>query len=126
MKNENNNKWCISEDGESYDGDFFETENEAVMDYFKHQPDATGVHVGQALMVTSEMVVDEDAILEHMGEAAYENYGEWAEDWWSNIVADKELNKDVKEAIVKLLKKHKQEPSFWTILNAKWVERGLL
>lgn len=119
-------KWCTSTDGENYDSDFFDTETEAVMDYFRDNPDVEGVHVGQATMISVETVVDEESIIEMIGEHACEEWGEWAESWWEDISSNRKFREEVGEALVSLFKKHKLEPTFWSIYNAHWVERGLL
>lgn len=102
--------------------DEFETKEDAIK--AGKQEYEGGFFVGKAKMVDTPVISGSCDILEVIQERVYDQVGEVAEDYLGAEVTreqEKELEKEINDAILKWMKKYNHLPQFWTIDNIEEV-----
>jgi hypothetical protein len=118
-------KWCYSFNEENYEGDF-ETKEQAIAEaiyYYKDdERDQDFIWVGQTKNIS--LGVNVDRIIEDLGEEAYDEVGEYAEDYLTDVTLShqKVLEERLNEVLVTWMKEFKYEPNFWTVTNVEKIE----
>ena len=118
-------KWCYSFNEENYEGDF-ETKEQAIEEaiwYYKDDElDQDFIYVGQTKAII--LGVNVDRIIEDVGENAYDQAGEYAEDYLSNVTVQDGsiLEERLNNVLLAWMKEFKYEPKFWTVENVESVE----
>jgi len=121
-----NGKWCTSANGETFDGDFFETKAEAIHDFIEKKKQGSEEHqvkvfwVGQASKFIASQFINADRIIDDAQDCAVCEAGEYADDWLSFI--SKEEMKELDDLLEKWVKKNKLEPNFYQIRNSERIE----
>ena len=103
---------CYSSEGDYFTLDFCEAVQDAV-----DNSDNEVVNIWEADAIfpcPSEFVPSTETILEHMGEAAWDIVGEWAEDFATNV--SKEAEDELKSLLVQWSRKH-LTVDFFTVRN---------
>lgn len=125
----NNHKWTTCRDsiGERFDGDIFDTKEEAIAD-LKKEIEAglyEGVKkqgyfwVGQILSYSSHQFMNAEDILQNAADYALDEAGEFAEDWLSFI--SKEQKEELDKLLAEWVEKNVGEPNFFQIINSEKV-----
>lgn len=128
MKNQD---YCWSSDGEwfhDFDVDV-KTEDEAInqAQIIMSQSDSryTKLWIGVACPITVDEVIPDcaDNIITYIGDYAYDNYGEYAEDYLTGVSDEQEieLSKEITEVIKKWIVKNKLEPTFYLVEGTREV-----
>jgi hypothetical protein len=118
-------KWCYSFNGENFEGDF-DTEEQAIAEaiwYYKDdEKDQDFIWVGQTQAIS--VGVNVDSLLENLGEEAYEQAGEYAEDYLTNVKIEhqKVLEEKLNSVLATWMKEFKYEPNFWTVKNVEKID----
>jgi hypothetical protein len=118
-------KWCYSYNEENFEGDF-DTKEQAIeeaMYYYKdYELDQDYIWVGQTKPVS--VGVNTDSILEQLGEEAYEQAGEYADDYLSNVTLNhmKILEQRLNDVLGSWMKEFNYEPNFWAVENIQKVD----
>jgi hypothetical protein len=118
-------KWCYSFNEENFEGDFDTKEqaiDEAIWYYKDDEKDQDFIWVGQIKPVS--VGVNIDSLLEQLGEEAYEEAGEYAEDYLTNVTLShqKILEQRLNNVLVAWMKEFNYEPNFWTVENVKKID----
>ena len=125
--------YSYSYDDETFCGTFASPE-EAAADYLNDRPDEESVEVGQNQRRTSHNYVGEyhiESLLEMVAESAYEECGDYAESWLSDLTKDTKQIKELKQIVGDWIQR-KEPPGFWhvdfirRITRAELVESGHL
>lgn len=124
-----NNNYCWSYDGENFnefDYDEVKTEEQAIAAAQKIIAETNrNVYIGVAHHVGIDDVLPDlaDTVIDIIGNHAYDEYGEYAEDYLSDVSDDAEieLNIELCKVVKKWAKKHKYEPTFFRVGNTKHV-----
>jgi sorbitol-specific phosphotransferase system component IIA len=74
------------------------------------------VWVGDAVRPDTAMFFDADDLLDRLGEVAYDNHGECAEDWPGKV--SDEAKKEFDDFLAAWIAKH-CPPTFWSVENTK-------
>lgn len=121
----NNGKWTFSSNEEYFNhGEYFETKAEAIeagKDYYGDDC----IYVGQVEEVGLGVCVDVSAILEHINESMSDEVGsDVANDYLMDTKQedDDELEKELQDVIIKWIKRHGYEPTFFSVVNIEKVE----
>lgn len=118
-------KWCYSFNEENFEGDF-ETKEEAIAEaiwYYKDdEKDQDFIWIGQTKAIS--LGVNVDRIIEDLGEEAYDQAGEYAEDYLTKVASShqKVLEERLNEVLVAWMKEFKYEPNFWTVTNIRKID----
>lgn len=124
-----NLKWTTSRDsiGERFDGDYFETKEEAIESVLAdiEKGDFDGVKeqgffwVGQIIEHAPDAFLDADQLIDNAWEMAGDEAGEFADDYLQDVT------KEQKDELQKLLRdwviKNHLEPDFFKIVNSEKV-----
>jgi hypothetical protein len=115
-------KWCYSFNEENYEGDFDTKEQaieEAIWYYKDDEKDQDFIWVGQTKDVS--IGVNVDSLLEQLGEEAYDQVGEYAEDFLTNVTLNhqKILEQRLNNVLVAWMKEFNYETNFWTVENVQ-------
>jgi hypothetical protein len=118
-------KWCYSFNEENFEGDFDTKEqaiDEAIWYYKDDEKDQDFIWVGQIKPVS--VGVNIDSLLEQLGEEAYEEAGEYAEDYLTNVTLShqKILEQRLNNVLVAWMKEYNYEPNFWAVENVKKID----
>lgn len=118
-------KWCYSFNEENFEGDF-ETKEQAIEEaiyYYKDdEKDQDFIWVGQTKNIS--LGVNVDRIIEDLSEEAYDQAGEYAEDYLTTVESShqKVLEERLNEVLVTWMKELKYEPNFWTVTNVEKID----
>lgn len=79
--------------------------------------DANGwvIEVCKKIPATHKEFVHGDGIAEYIAERAYDNYGEYAEDYLNELIGNKELQEQLESLIVGFIEKNAAQPTFFTV-----------
>lgn len=127
MKKMSEGKWCYSFNEENFEGDF-ETKEQAIAEaiwYYKDDNlDQDFIYVGQTKEIS--LGVNVDRIIEDIGDNAYDQAGEYAEDYLTNVTVQhgRILEERLNDVLVAWMKEFKYEPNFWTVANVEKIEVG--
>ena len=125
--------YSYSYDDETFHGTFASPE-EAAADYLNDRPDEESVEVGQNQRRTAHNYVGEyhiESLLEMVAESAYEECGDCAKHWLSDLTKDTKQIKELKQLVGDWIQS-KEPPGFWhvdfirRITRAELVESGHL
>lgn len=108
--------YSYSTDGETFYG-AFATQEEAAVDYLNGTPDKESVEVGQNSQRTAHNYVGEyhiESLLEMVAESAYEECGDCAVSWLSDLTKDAEQIKELKQIVGDWIQR-KEPPGFWRV-----------
>ena len=111
------NKWCYSTDKENYTG-IFDTKEEAIKEGKIDAIDRDKKHFYIAKAIKDfTPCIDTDFIIELIQEDAYNNGGEWAEDYLDDISKEQlaELDKKLNDVLSDWLNKHNLKPTWFTV-----------
>lgn len=109
-----NKKWCTSSDGEHYNGEPFNTKEDAISDG-KLVYGGDDFYVGQIVQIYSSQLFDVDWMLDSMNERAQDEAGDAGEDYLCDVT--KEQKEDLEKTLEKWFKKNGLEPTFFGIEN---------
>ncbi|MET3508270.1 hypothetical protein [Halalkalibacter oceani] len=116
-------KWCYSFNEENFEGDF-DTRDDAIGEglYYYEEDNQSELYVGQAQEVS--LGVNIDFIVEQLGEDAYEQCGEVAEDYLCNVKSEhREILEDkMNDVLQKWMDEFKYNPTFYTVGNVEKVK----
>lgn len=118
-------KWCYSFNKENYEG-YFETREQAIEEaiyYYKdNEEDQDFIWIGQTKNIS--LGVNVDRIIEDLGEEAYDEAGEYAEDYLSDVTLNHQsiLEDRLNKVLIAWTKEFKYEPNFWTVTNTEKIE----
>jgi hypothetical protein len=120
-----NGKWCYSFNEENFEGEFDTKEQavaEAIWYYKDDEKDQDFIWVGQTKPISSGVNVD--SIIEQLGEEAYDQAGEYAEDYLTNVTLNHQrvLEERLNEVLLAWMKEYNYEPNFWTVENIEKVD----
>lgn len=120
-----NGQWTFSTNDEMFNyGEFHESKEEAIeagKDYFE----GSSFYIGQVKDIGSGLVcVDAGEVLEIIGERAYDECGEIAEYYLSDIPEEhqQELEGALNLVLKTWIKKHGYEPTFFGVKNVEKIE----
>ena len=125
--------YSYSTDGETFYGTF-PTPEEAAANHLNDMPNYASIEVGQNAQRTAHNYVGEyhiESLLEMVAESAYEECGDCAESWLSDLTKDTEQIKELKQVVGDWIQR-KEPPGFWhvdfirRITRAELVESGHL
>jgi hypothetical protein len=115
-----NNKWTYSLDEENFSNcDYFDTKEEAIEAGKEYAIDCEEnyIYIGKC----KEYIpwIDVERIIEQVGDTAYDNLGEAAEDYLCDVSkdAEKELEKKITEVFFEWLNKYNLNPNFYSVVN---------
>ena len=118
-------KWCYSHDEEHFYGDF-DTKEEAIEEAI-YALDETGadfamIWVGEEADISIHLCAH--VVLDQLAEDAYEEAGEHAEKFLQHVEKEheEELEKELNQVIKTWMKKHKYEPTFYTVKNVEEIK----
>lgn len=114
--------YCYSYDGELYTGNF-DSPLAAAAEVFVGDPDRKTVHVGEVVHAPTTDYVSADWVIEDIGNRAYEECGEVAEDWLHGLARNEEAKADLEKLIANFIDKH-EPPTFWKVENVRHVTRA--
>jgi hypothetical protein len=117
-------KWCYSFNEENFEGDF-RTKAEAIAEaeYYVYEADDDRdfIYVGQ----TKEVIVSINTnwLLDQLGEQAYEQAGEYAEDYLYDVSREHEsiLEERLNDVLYAWMEEFNYKPNFWTVENVQKV-----
>lgn len=119
-------KWCYSFNEENYEGDF-DTKEQAIAEaiwYYKEDDDIDQdiIWVGQTKAIS--LGVNVDRIIEDLGEEAYDQSGEYAEDYLTDVKKSHQriLEERLNNVLYSWMKEFKYEPNFYTVENVEEIE----
>ena len=108
--------YSYSSDGEGFIGHYASPE-EAAADHLNDNPDDEAVDVGQNERRTARNYVGQyhiESLLEMVAENAYEECGDCAESWLSDLTKDTEQIKELKQVVGDWIQR-KEPPGFWHV-----------
>jgi len=109
-------KWCISSNGESFEGEGLDTKEEAIKEgkFCGYKE----LYVGRCVE-NFEPCIDVDDVIERIQENAYDVGGEYAESYLENIKDEelKELNENLNYIFNKWASKYNREVNFYSVVN---------
>lgn len=102
------------------DEDSFDNLEDAVAFVGNHASnldDAIGwvIEVNKKLPATHSSFVDGSGIAEYITERATDEYGEFAEDYLSDVICDEDLQRYLENIIIEFLNDHAKQPTFWMV-----------
>lgn len=111
--------WNTREDGEDWDNDRFDTIEECLQDAWQNDVEP-GTMIVIGIREDYEPIINVDDVLERVGEDAYEEVGEVAEDWPAFVsrkgyYGAEELEKELNRVFQEWLVKTNQVPDFYKI-----------
>lgn len=113
-------KWTTSLDGELFNGEIFDTKEEAI-EYMKNDLSTEdlkqGFWVGQIVEVNAIQCVDADDVIDDAWQRANDEYGECAEDWLTDV-GEKE-KQQLNDLLQKWFAENNLEPYFYSIINSQ-------
>lgn len=89
-----------------------------------------GAAIGAAIKITqgdsikaehSDFVTG-SSIIEYISERAYDEYGEWSEEYLTEVSNNKEKSEEFKKLIVNWLSENAESPGFYRVTNTKEIE----
>jgi len=119
--------YSYSTDGETFYGTFA-TPEEAAADSLNGNPDDEAVDVGQVGQRTAHNYVGQyhiESLLEMVAENAYEECGDCAESWLSDLTKDTEQIKELKQVVGDWIQR-KEPPGFWHVDFIRRITRAEL
>lgn len=122
-----NTKYSYSTDEENYTGEF-DTPEDAAREAFAEDSDLDAVWVGENMMPRLENYVCGDRLIDTIVEDNPEQFGgDWSTTWVSSIYGAKkeiaELEGLISEVVKQWAEKHKFQPDFFNIENARKITR---
>lgn len=112
--------WNFDRNAEYWNNDEYDTVEECIKDARNNMISDEDYVVYIAEVVPFEPKIDADDILCRLEEDAYEECGEFAEDW--NVYEankDDELSNALTQVLIDWLKKHHLMPNFYTVENIR-------
>lgn len=119
--------YSYSTDGETFYG-AFATPEEAAADYLNDTPDKESVEVGPNAQRTAHNYVGEyhiESLLEMVADSAYEECGDCAESWLSDLTKDADQIKELKRVVGDWIQR-KEPPGFWHVDFIRRITRAEL
>lgn len=114
-------QWAYSFNGEEFDGNYDNKEEaiEEAKDYL--EDDQLIIYVGQ--IEEFPISADIDLLLERLGESAYEQCGDFAEEYLHDVTDEhfKELEKNINSVLNTWISKY-YKPNFYTIGNVERIK----
>lgn len=114
-------EYCYSWDGEMYYGQY-KSEQEALNEAKKDRKDAKQVYVGTCTDPILRWSINEEDIIESIGENLCEDVGEAAENFEITIEQEIELAKMIDETVEAWIKQEQIKPSCYKVLDGHIVE----
>ena len=116
MSEQKEHKWCVSADKTQFTEEFL-TREEAIaygrIEYEEHRV----FHIAKCKVASKRVLYpDADEIGDSIANAAFDNYGEFAEEF------EVEIPPEAMEEIYKILDKHVDEPNFWDVWDVETIE----
>jgi hypothetical protein len=117
-------KWCYSYNGENFEGDFV-TKEDAVEEascYINSKDDREYIYIGNPKEIS--IGVNVDAILENIGEDAYEQAGEYAVDYLRDVTIKhgQILEERLNEVLYNWMDEYNYKPYFWKVENVEKIK----
>lgn len=115
-----NNKWTfsLSEDNFSY-GEYFDTKLEAYEagKEYAIESGESHIYIGQCKEYVPQIYAED--IIERVSETAYDEMGEWAEDFLCDVGkdAEQELQGEIEKVFFAWLNKHNLNSNFHEVIN---------
>jgi hypothetical protein len=98
---------------------------EDIMDDLECDYDAGAVveiFEGDAAAFTHKEFIRADRIIEDIQELAYDELGEWQQDYLDDLAEDKEKVKQLNELLIKFITDNCKEPSCYKVINVKKIK----
>jgi hypothetical protein len=77
---------------------------------------------GDAVAFTHKEFIRGDRIIEDIQELAYDELGEWQQDYLDDLAEDKEKVKQLNELLIKFITDNSKEPSCYKVINVKKIK----
>ena len=107
-------KWCISSNGESFEGEGLDTKEEAIKEgkFCGYKE----LYVGRCVE-NFEPCIDVDDVIERIQENAYDVGGEYAEDYLDDVTdgAKETLGERLNDVLERWLNENKYEVNFYSV-----------
>ena len=119
--------YSYSTDGETFYGTFA-TPEAAAADYLRDGDDDSSVEVGRNERRTANDYVGEyhiESLLEMVGENAYEECGDCAESWLSDLTKDADQLTELKQVVGDWIQRN-EPPGFWHVEDIRRITRSEL
>ena len=119
--------YSCSTDGETFYGTFA-TPEEAAADYLREGDDDSSVEVGRNERRTAHDYVGKyhiESLLEMVSENAYEECGDCAESWLSDMTKDDNQLKELKQVVGDWIQRN-EPPGFWHVEDIRRITRSEL
>lgn len=117
--------WCYSHDGEHFEGEF-ETKDDAIAEgvfYLKEEDDDRDyIYVG--IIQKIGLGVNACRIIEDLQEQAYDQAGDYADDYLARVTREQEelLEARMNEVLHDWLKDFNYQPKFWTVVGVEKIK----
>lgn len=109
-------KYCYSNDGEIYYGEF-DTEKEAIEDAKGSYPGNNEIYIGTVTEAVLRWSSNEEEIISSIIDNLHDDVGEFAENFEVSSDQELELARMIDETVKKWIEKEKIEPSCYQVLD---------
>jgi hypothetical protein len=113
-------EWSYSFNGENFEGRFA-TKEDAISEAKGNigEDDGSTIFIGQIEEVSLGVPIE--WLLDQLGEQAYEQAGEYAQDYMVYVKKEhqSELEKQLNDVLESWIKKHNYTPNFWSVVSVE-------